>query len=184
VNRSENANTPPSSTDESAPLAFGDDPLAEPQVPSDVAPAADKTVDPNASASANANPDANAKTGASMDALLDEALSPAARRNELARQQEAALAATQLPLTPSREDVTQAMTVLLPAIRGCAMGQSGLATAAIVVRNDGRVAGVEISGAPFAGTPSGRCMEGVIRRARFARFQQPIMRIKFPLAIQ
>jgi hypothetical protein len=130
-----------------------------------------------------AAPDANAKTS-SVDALLDEALSPAAQRNELARRQQAALEAQQLPLTPSKDDVTQAMTVLLPAIRGCAMGQSGLATASIVVRADGRVAGVEIAGAPFAGTPSGRCMEGVIRRARFTPFRQPVLRIKFPLAIQ
>ena len=76
------------------------------------------------------------------------------------------------------------MTVLLPAIRGCAMGQSGLATAGIVVRNDGRVASVEIAGAPFAGTASGRCMEGVMRRAQFPRFKQAIFRIKFPFAIQ
>jgi hypothetical protein len=146
------------------------DPLAE-----DEAPSADKPATQD---------DASAKTTSTVDALLDEALSPQARSNELARRQQLALEAQQLPLTPSREDVTQAMTVLLPAIRGCAMGQAGLATAAMVVRGDGRVAGVEISGAPFAGSPSGRCMEGVIRRARFTPFRQPILRVKFPLAIQ
>jgi hypothetical protein len=119
-----------------------------------------------------------------MDALLDQALSPKARRDELAARQQAALEANAIPATPSREEVTQAMTVLLPAIRGCAMGQSGLATAGIVVHSDGRVASVEIAGAPFAGSASGRCMEGVIRRARFPRFTQPSFRIKFPLAIQ
>jgi hypothetical protein len=64
------------------------------------------------------------------------------------------------------------------------MGQTGLATAAIVVRNDGRVASVEIAGPPFAGTASGRCMEGVMRRAHFPRFKQNIFRVKFPFAIQ
>jgi hypothetical protein len=146
------------------------DPLAEGETPSADKPAAAD--------------EASAKTASSVDALLDEALSPDAQRNELARRQQLALAAQELPLTPSKEDVTQAMTVLLPAIRGCAMGQAGLATAGIVVRGDGRVAGVEISGAPFAGTASGRCMEGVIRRARFTPFRQPILRVKFPLAIQ
>jgi hypothetical protein len=129
---------------------------------------------------------ASAKAAAphSVDALLDEALAPAARQQVMQQQRAAALEQTQLPLAPSRDDVTQAMTVLLPAIRGCAMGQRGLATAGIVVRADGRVAGVDVAGAPFAGTPSGRCMEGVIRRAHFPRFKQPTFRIKFPFAIQ
>jgi hypothetical protein len=132
------------------------------------------------------SPVANAKPASSpsVDALLDEALSPTARSAALQQERELALEQTQLPPTPTRDDVTQAMTVLLPAIRGCAMGHSGLATAGIVVRADGRVAGVEIAGAPFAGTASGRCMEGVIRRAHFPRFKQPTFRIRFPLAIQ
>jgi len=119
-----------------------------------------------------------------MDALLDEALSPKARNDELAARQQAALDSQAPPPTPSRADVTQAVAVLLPAIRGCAMGQSGLATAGIVVNSDGRVASVDVAGAPFAGTASGRCMEGVLRRARFPRFTQPSFRIKYPLAIQ
>jgi hypothetical protein len=125
-----------------------------------------------------------AKTTRSVDELLDEALAPEAQQNLLREKQAAALAQSQLPATPSRDDVTKAMTVLLPAIRGCAMGHSGLANAVIVVRNDGQVASVEISNAPFAGTASGRCMEGVMRRAQFPRFSQPIFRIKFPFAIQ
>ena len=119
-----------------------------------------------------------------MDSLLDEALAPRAQRDPGRARREAALQQDTLPATPSREDLTKAMTVLLPAIRGCAMGQSGLATAAIVVRADGRVAGVEVAGAPFSGTASGRCMEGVIRRAQFPKFTQPIFRIRFPFAIQ
>jgi len=89
-----------------------------------------------------------------------------------------------LPEAPGRQAVTKAMTTMLPAISGCAMGHSGLATATIIVRGDGRVASAEIAGAPFAGSPSGRCMEGVIRRASFPRFRQPIFRIKYPLSIQ
>jgi hypothetical protein len=133
-----------------------------------------------------ASPEVKAKAGPSpsVDALLDEALSPSARSAALQRERELALEQTQLPQAPTRDDVTQAMTVLLPAIRGCAMGHSGLATAGIVVRGDGRVAAVEVTGAPFAGTASGRCMEGVIRRAHFPRFKQPAFRIRFPLAIQ
>jgi len=177
--------TPPSPSPSPLPPPT---PAAEAQVLS-IRPA---QAEPPTGASAPSDPDknsasdANAKAGPShsVDALLDEALSPSARSAALQRERELALEQTQLPQTPSRDDVTQAMTVLLPAIRGCAMGHSGMATAGIVVRADGRVAGVEITGAPFAGTASGRCMEGVIRRAHFPRFRQPAFRIRFPLAIQ
>lgn len=137
-----------------------------------VEPAADKPAEA-APVLAKTEPAANR----SVDALLDEALDPNARRVEAQVQ-------TALPEAPSREEVTEAMAVLLPAIRGCAMGQTGLATAGIVVRGDGRVASVELSGAPFEGTASGRCMEGVLRRARFSRFRQPTFRVRFPFAIQ
>jgi hypothetical protein len=114
----------------------------------------------------------------SVDALLDEALSGSGARPA------PAAGPAELPEAPSRDEVTQAMAVLLPAIRGCAMGQTGLATAGIVIRGDGRVASVELSGAPFEGTASGRCMEGVLRRARFSRFRQPTFRVRLPFSIQ
>ncbi len=114
----------------------------------------------------------------SVDSMLDDALSHPTRS--------AAPSAPpgELPLTPSRDEVSSAMSVLLPAIRGCAMGQAGLATAGIVVQNDGRVASVSVTGAPFEGSASGRCMEGVMRRARFPHFKQPSFRVQFPFAIQ
>jgi hypothetical protein len=89
-----------------------------------------------------------------------------------------------MPMAPSRDDVTRAMTVLLPAIRGCAGGESGLATLGIVVRNDGHVENVAVTGAPFEGARSGRCMEGVVRKAKFPRFQQSSFRVQFPFMIQ
>lgn len=89
-----------------------------------------------------------------------------------------------LPLTPSRQQVTDAIKVLLPAIRGCAMGRAGLATANIVIHNDGRVASVSVRGDGFTGSPSGRCMEGAIRKARFPAFRQKVFRVTYPLSIQ
>jgi hypothetical protein len=111
-----------------------------------------------------------------VDALLDQALSGARTPS--------APAPEVLAETPSRDEVMAAMQVILPALRGCAMGQGGAASAGIVVRNDGRVASVEVAGAPFAGNASGRCMEGVIRRARFPRFRAPTFRVRFPFSIQ
>ena len=86
--------------------------------------------------------------------------------------------------TPSRQQVADSIRVLLPAIRGCAKGRSGLATASIVIRNTGRVASVTVRGDGFTKTPNGRCIEGVIRRARFPKFRQSVFRVTYPLAIQ
>jgi hypothetical protein len=162
--------------------------LLKPKVPAVAAPgtsieALAEAADPGANKDAQGE-EANAKSPSRVDQMLDEALAPDAQRVALRQRQALAAAAAELPTAPSRDEVTKAMTVLLPAIRGCAMGQTGLMTAGIVVHNDGRVASVDITGAPFANTPSGRCMEGVMRRAQFPRFKQPIFRIKFPFAIQ
>jgi len=154
-----------------APTAAAAAPAAQPQ------PAA-------AAAAAAAPAAARGPDGRSMNDLLDQALTPAQRANEARARQALGPAGESLPLSPGRDDVTRAMTVLLPAIRGCASGQSGLATVAIVVRNDGRVESAAVSGAPFEGERSGRCMEGVVRRAKFPRFQQSSFRVQFPFAIQ
>jgi hypothetical protein len=122
-----------------------------------------------------------------VDDLLDQALSSTAAKQEqerTARADRALAASNAIPVVPSRDDVTRSMTILLPAIRGCAAGQSGLATVGIVVKNDGHVESVSVTGAPFEGDRSGRCMEGVVRRAKFPRFQQSSFRIQFPFAIQ
>lgn len=113
-----------------------------------------------------------------IDSMLDQALTPS---------QKAAVApavAPRLPQAPTRDDVVKAMSVLVPAIRGCAQGQSGLAPMSIVVLSDGRVESAALSSGPFQGTASGRCMEGVVRRARFPRFKQANFRVQFPFSVQ
>ena len=117
--------------------------------------------------------------GTPIDSMLDQAFSPGAKGDKPAA---APTAAT--PPTPTRDDVIKAMSVLIPAIRGCAQGQSGMAPVSIVVQSDGRVESAALSSGPFQGTASGRCMEGVVRRARFPRFSQPSFRVQFPFAVQ
>jgi hypothetical protein len=163
------AGTAASPARRAAPIAA--QPAAEPATE----PAPVVRVEPNA----EKDEEAPVAAKSTVDDLLDQALASPSERRAAETTAEAVL-----PEAPSREEVTQTMAVLLPAIRGCAMGQTGLATAGIVVRADGRVASVELSGAPFADTASGRCMEGVIRRARFSRFRQPTFRVRFPFAIQ
>jgi hypothetical protein len=116
-----------------------------------------------------------------IDDMLDQALTAEKRAPAAVA---AAPAPATLALTPSRDEVVNAMSVIVPAIRGCAQGQSGLAPMSIVVLNDGRVETAALSSGPFQGTASGRCMEGVVRRARFPRFKQANFRVQFPFAVQ
>jgi hypothetical protein len=69
------------------------------------------------------------------------------------------------------------------AMKACAAGQTGVATATLIVRSNGKVASASIGGSPFGGTPQGRCMEGVLRRAEFERFSNPTTRIQYPFRI-
>jgi hypothetical protein len=114
-----------------------------------------------------------------IDNMLDQALTGERQAPPTAAPAPAALAQT-----PSRDDVVSSMSVLVPAIRGCAQGQSGLAPMSIVVLSDGRVESAALSSGPFQGTASGRCMEGVVRRAKFPRFKQANFRVQFPFAVQ
>jgi hypothetical protein len=171
----------------SAPaFASRDESPAEP-----TAPAAPTTpvlvVRPAAEPEPTAEP-ASPKRG-SLDTLLDNALSPEARAAELAREQRPPAqpqpAPSQQPSeTPSRSEVAQAMSGLQRAIVGCAMGQKGVAQAVLTVRNDGSVVTAEITNAPFAGTASGRCMEGALRSAHFARFSKPLFSVRYPFSIE
>lgn len=117
--------------------------------------------------------------GGSLDSLLDNALSADARHPEQTRVEAAAL-----PVTPSREEVANAVASVQTAMRGCAMGETGIANAALSVRNDGKVTSAQVTGAPFAGTSGGRCMEGVLRSAHFPRFKQPTFSVQYPVSIQ
>ncbi len=129
-----------------------------------------------------AQPETPPASSRPIDSLLDDALGSGKTKQTKAAQDN--LMGQELPAAPTAADVTQVIQVLLPAIRGCAMGQSGVANTLLVVRNDGGVASASITGAPYAGEASGRCMEGVLRRAKFPRFRQSVFRVQFPLSIR
>ncbi len=90
-----------------------------------------------------------------------------------------------LPEKPNQLTVRRSLAGLMPLIRRCAEGESGIAMATIEVSNDGKVQHVSVSGSPFGGTPKAQCMEEVIRtRARFPRFRSPTFRIRYPFAVR
>ncbi|MDD9968559.1 MAG: hypothetical protein OXR73_20125 [Myxococcales bacterium] len=134
---------------------------------------------PHRAAKAAAPSDERKASSRSVDRLLDDAL---AGSDQTAY--ERAKAASALPATPSKQDLVKAMKSLLPAIRACAMGQTGVATVSLAIANSGRVQAARITDAPFAGTAAGRCIEGVARKARFSRFAQAVFRVRVPLALQ
>jgi serine/threonine protein kinase len=89
----------------------------------------------------------------------------------------------ELPLRLTRSQVTSVLSGLAGAVRQCAAGQTGTAPFSIIIANDGTVQVAALSG-QFSGTPQGECMEGVVRRARFARFLTPTQTLAYPYVIQ
>ena len=87
------------------------------------------------------------------------------------------------PETPARDDVARLLSAVLPRVRFCAGGRSGVATAQIVVKSTGRISNVKIIGAPFSRTTSARCMETAIRGVAFPPFRQPSFRVTYPYAL-
>ncbi|MEZ4255196.1 MAG: hypothetical protein R3A78_05690 [Polyangiales bacterium] len=89
-----------------------------------------------------------------------------------------------LPNTPEQAEVSKTLSALMPALRQCAADQQGLATAMILVKNDGSVGSVSVGGFPFGGTPQGSCMEAVLKKASFKPFKQTTFSIRYPFAIR
>ena len=185
---------PPTPQEQAAPAARAPLPAAaQPAPPPASQPAQAQPAKPSAPPAAPVYQDPNSeeaklaaaavvrvKGDTEIDNMLDQALTGEKR----AAPAPSSPAPTVLPQTPTRDDVVSAMSMLVPAIRGCAQGQSGLAPMSIVVLSDGRVESAALSSGPFQGTASGRCMEGVVRRARFPRFKQANFRVQFPFAVQ
>lgn len=91
--------------------------------------------------------------------------------------------APDLPDTPSRKQVFDALKAVQPAVKACGRGEHGTATAAITVNGgSGRVTNVSVSG-PFRGTPQEPCIERAVKRAKFPRFKRSSFRVSFPYVI-
>ena len=94
----------------------------------------------------------------------------------------AAAPSAELPERPTRAQITSTMTPLTPAVRACTQGQTGMATVAMVIRNDGTVQTATVSG-PFS-SDANNCIAGVVRRAHFTSFTRPSVPIMYPFSIQ
>lgn len=120
----------------------------------------------------------------SMNELLDQAVPTRQPPTALERQDPQSPSPPEVPERPERDQVALVAKRLAPAIRGCALGASGRADLLVVLQADGHVTQVRVGNPPFAGTPSGQCMEGVMRRTRFPAFRLPLFRIQVPYVLQ
>lgn len=141
----------------------------------------------SASREATTATEASSSGERSIDSLLDSALGASSSSSASKTASGAARqggrgdsSGSGLALMPSRQEVSRAMSEVLPDVRSCAGGRTGVVTADITVRSNGLVSSVRIRGAPFARTPSGRCMERAVRSARFPHFRKSVFRVTYP----
>lgn len=121
----------------------------------------------------------------SMEELLDDAVSqPDPALGERATRRQPGRSGAVVPERPPVAELQRVVKRLAPAMRGCAFGASGQAELVIVLRSDGRVSSVKVSNPPFAGTPTARCMEGVLRRSRFPAFSLSRLRVRVPYVLE
>ncbi|MCG8556743.1 MAG: hypothetical protein MJD61_15870 [Proteobacteria bacterium] len=158
-----------------------------------VAPSPGHAPDPPLQAKANPSPEIAAaqrqvrsNAAEQMDdntaTLLDKAVA-LATADSAPRVRPGSEESPQLPLTPTRAQVARVLTAFSDAVGACARGESGTAIADLIIRNTGRVAHVRVRGKPFENRQSGRCIEGVLRRARFSPFVKASLRVRCPLVI-
>jgi hypothetical protein len=83
---------------------------------------------------------------------------------------------------PDTAEVRAVFGGLTEAVRRCVQSQPGTLLVAVTVEGSGRVQGVQLP-TPWAGAPSGRCIVGVLQRARFAPFRDPRFVVTWPYVI-
>jgi hypothetical protein len=116
----------------------------------------------------------------SIDALLEGALAGSSKKRP-AKASAPAASKSNLPRTPSRDQVLKALRGVQPAVSACAKGRrGGMAIADIVVGSSGRVKSVRVS---KVGGPVASCIARAVRRARFPKFADRTFSVKFPFKL-
>jgi len=116
-----------------------------------------------------------ASTTNAMRDLLN--MAPATGTTTTARTEEPAMAASNLPATPSRGDVGSALGGVRGAVSAC--GSGGVANVAVTFRSSGSVSSASVGG-DFAGTPVASCISRAVRSARVPPFSNPSFSVTYP----
>lgn len=165
-------------------------PVAEPIVPRRAAAAAAKqpgeaerepsTAPGTLTSSAVTPSGAEHAIGALPEPLAELGTDYAQKRRRPA--QEPKLDRSSLPMTPSRQDVLDAMAPLREELARCAEGRGGVAELMLSVDGSGAVLHAKVVG-DYAGTAQGSCIALAARKAHFAPFQQARFSVHYPVAL-
>jgi predicted Zn finger-like uncharacterized protein len=111
-----------------------------------------------------------------IDDLLDGALNGSSKPVKKVEADDGAK--SNLPMTPSRDDVLSAMNGVKSAVQACGKGGGGVATVTVNVAGaTGHVTTAEVNG---ASGPAGSCIAQAVRKAQFNKFQQKVFKVTFP----
>lgn len=129
--------------------------------------------------------EAELTTGAAPVAATTDQPAVEAPSKQAAAAPEAApldLASLTLPSAPTRAQITASFNAILPQMRDCAAGKTGVAKAKVTIAGSGVVRHAVVGG-DFRGTPAGSCMARVLRTATFVEFARTTMKVEYPFSL-
>lgn len=85
---------------------------------------------------------------------------------------------------PTKNQVTDAMTAIAPQVKKCGQGQERRIRMKLAVSGaTGRVVNAQVMDTELVGTPTAICATGAARLAKFPKFSQQLLVIKYPFDI-
>ncbi|MCG8556520.1 MAG: zinc-ribbon domain-containing protein [Proteobacteria bacterium] len=131
---------------------------------------------------AAAKPKKKAASG-SIDDLLEQAVGGVPDPLTTKRKPVKVKTESNLPETPSRDQVMKALRAVQRSVKNCSKSEHGVAMTTITVSgSNGRVRSAKVSG-DYAGTRAGSCIARAVRKARFPKFKKPEFKIQFPFRL-
>jgi hypothetical protein len=114
-----------------------------------------------------------------LDSAIRKPAVPALTPEPIQGATEFPLGGTDLPPSPSREQVKAAMDSVAPMVVKCGQGGGRIVVSLVVAGATGRVLSAEPTG-DAAGTPLGLCAARAVKLAKFPAFKQDRLQIKYP----
>jgi hypothetical protein len=136
-------------------------------------PAAELPPAAEAEAKEEAEDKADGRSSAERDAARE-------KRHAARAAKAAAAAPRSLAAAPSRTEVIAAMAGVHAAAVRCMDGAHGVVTADMKILGTGRVASVNVSGAPGK---AGSCIAGAVRKAKFPEFSAASIAVRYPMKL-
>jgi predicted Zn finger-like uncharacterized protein len=151
--------------------------------------AAARSAEPAAPAKASSSGGTKRGGSGDLDALLDGALggggsSGRSKRAAAPAASSGGVSSSSLPDSLTRSQVQGGMNRVAGAVRRCGQGQSGTVMVNVVISGStGRVTSATVSG-QFSGSPVGSCAARAVRGARFPRFRQSSLSVRYPFQVR